>query len=684
MTGAVGMKQPAFDLLVAKYANLCGQIEQLAQVLESELVRGRLPASPAVRLRGMAGRMRAEAGDLRRRQAILHMVQRETYDVPHLTPTGTLWDLPDDVRALQAKLDGETAAGLAQRAAAGDSKALTELQKYTSQAGDPNFAKALLLGLGAKGVIELPASLAMKLRIEMNGGDPDKLSADRSRIANTMKMLSKALAVGTEPQNIAPDTVFMHQIQAEGRAEHRFPGGGSYKGYQSLSTLLGMSDGQPPFSKEFMGTVGRDMIAYDRTKVTWKNPEFVPGISYAAKPLPDLAGMLHLGWALSKNTVESRQPPQSSGDFLEGLMYAAHFSDAASQELLKGNLKYLLHDRPAKLSGTLWARQKHGTDLGLAMVSAMSGRDKESERLFAEARKVLAADIRANVKVDDGNKLKILDSAKLDELSALRYSLALIMKAHLAEIDASFAGEDMGVPDPDARDYDALLAYASLDEAAFWELANAQIARTRISLDGQFAHQRGLDAVLLDRMGVLGHLLAVRKEMLAATGNADKSKSDAESDLFKTLVGTGIGYLPIPYSSLLGKGVKEVYEEAVKYGYGKVGDWLAQQATDAVNRGGQLPTYADDEQATRALVNQMLLGVALEHMSQLSGHDEKDLKNKGFMKNPPEDWSPQDRQDFVHFCEHNNIDLGPLADRAVTKVANEHNLAIHHFADDKE
>ncbi|WP_346179126.1 hypothetical protein, partial [Streptomyces cuspidosporus] len=155
MSGAVGVKQPAFDQMVARFTAACGQVEQCAQALQWELSQAQLPVGPATRLRGMAGRMRAEASDLRRRQAILQHLQATTAYVPQWTPTGTLWDLPDDIRALQAGMDGGKAAELAKKAAQGDAKALSQLQKYGAQAGDPNFAKALLLGLGAKGVIEL-------------------------------------------------------------------------------------------------------------------------------------------------------------------------------------------------------------------------------------------------------------------------------------------------------------------------------------------------------------------------------------------------------------------------------------------------------------------------------------------------------------------------------------------------
>lgn len=275
------------------------------------------------------------------------------------------------MRASRSRLEGETAAALARRAAAGDSRALAALPEHLSRAGDPDFAKALLLGLGAKGVIEFPASLATRLRGELNGGDPERPSADGSRIVSVMKMLGKALAAGTQRPDTGADAAFLHRLQAEGRAGHRFPGGGFYKGYQSLSTLLGMGDGQPPPSREFMGTVGRDMIAYDRTEAAWRNPESAPGTSAAAEPLPDLAGLLDLGRVLGTDTVVPPRPPGSSGDFLEGLLYAARFSGAAARELLRGNLTYLLHERPVRP----------------AMAPAVPGQDEESGGLLADDRK---------------------------------------------------------------------------------------------------------------------------------------------------------------------------------------------------------------------------------------------------------------------------------------------------------
>lgn len=685
MSGAVGVKQPAFDQMVARFTAACGQVEQCAQALQWELSQAQLPVGPATRLRGMAGRMRAEASDLRRRQAILQHLQATTAYVPQWTPTGTLWDLPDDIRALQAGMDGGKAAELAKKAAQGDAKALSQLQKYGAQAGDPNFAKALLLGLGAKGVIELPASLAKKLKSDVVAGDGDKASTDRTLIVGTLTMLSKALAVGTGPRGLDPDSVFMHQLKAEGRAEHRFPGGGgTYRGYQSLSTVLGMSDGHPPFSPQFMRTIGRDMIDFDRTRPGLKPQPIVPGRPYepptSTDPLPDLGGLLHLGWLLTPAKYAPAQ--QGNGldrptDYLNGLMKAAAFSKEASQALLKNNLGYLLHDRREK-----WARTDHGTTLGLAMKAAMSDHDKESMSLFAEARKVLGKDIRANVKAD-GGKLKVLNLGQLEQLSGLRYSLGLIMGSHLEDIDTSFAGKNSA-----AADYDALLAYVALDNEAFWALANNQIARTRMGLDAQYSSGRGADEMLAQRMGMLGHLFALRQEMLGAVGEQYKKQSDAKGELIKELVGTGIGYLPIPYANLFGKGVKEIYEEGVNYGYGKAGDWLTQQAQkileDKKLKNQPLPPFENDQAAGDELVYQMLRSTMVTHIAQFPGVDNRELKHQSFMKKPPEQWGDPEKDDFAKYCRDHNIPMETSADKAKLSMNNAHRDAVNHFADPKE
>ncbi|MFK4269560.1 hypothetical protein [Streptomyces milbemycinicus] len=686
MSGAVGVRQPAFDQMVAQFSAACGLVEQCAQALQWELSQAQLPVAPAVGLRSMVGRMRVEANDLRRRQAILHHLQATTAYVPQWTPMGTLWDLPDDISALQAGMDGGKAAELAKKAAQGDTQALSQLQKYGFEAGDPNFAKALLLGLGAKGVIELPASLAKKLKSDVVSGDADKVSTDRKLIVSTLKMLSKALAVGTAPRTMDPDSDFMHQLKAEGRAEHRFPGGGgTYKGYQSLSTVLAMSDGHPPFSPQFMRTIGRDMIDFDRTGPKLKAQPVLPGMPYApptsTDPLPDLGGLLHLGWLLTPAEYapaaeQGKNPLDRPTDYLNGLMKAAAFSKEASQALLKDNLGYLLHDRREK-----WARTDHGTTLGLAMKVAMSDHDAHSMALFAEARKVLGKDIRANVKAE-GGKLKVMDLGQFEQLSGLRYSLGLIVGSHLEDMDTSFAAKDSA-----ARDYDALLAYVVLDNDTFWALANSQIARTRMGLDNQYSSGSGSDETLAQHMGMLGHIFALRQEMLGAVGEQYKKQSEANGELIKELVGTGIGYLPIPYANLFGKGVKEVYEEGVNYGYGKAGDWLAQKAQSLLadkKPKNELPPFEDDQAAGNDLVYQMLRSTMVAHIAQFPGVGGRELKNQSFMKKPPEQWGDPEKDDFAKYCRKHNIPLVSSADRAKLSMNNAHGDAVSNFADHKE
>lgn len=697
MSGAVGMKQPAFDQMVAQYAAASGHVEQCAQALQWELSLGNLPVAPAVRLRGMVAQMNAEARDLRRRQAILHHLQATTYNVPQWTPTGTLWDLPDDISALQAGMDGGRAAELAKRAAKGDTKALSELQKYGSEAGDPHFAKALLLGLGAKGVVELPAALARKLQGDMVAGDAGKLGEDRTLSVSALKLLSKALAVGTAPGNMDPDTVFLQQLKAEGRAEHSFPGGGgTYKGYQSLSTVLGMSDGHPPFSRQFMQTIGRDMIDFDRAGPKLKSPLVVIGQPYTPPtqtgPLPDLGGLLHLGWLLTPDKyapgAQQKAPFGGRTDYLNNLMHAAAFSKEASQALLKGNLTYLLRGRRSK-----WGQTDHGITFGRAMKVAMSDHDKASMALFDEARQALGQEIRAHVKPFGDHQLKLVNKEELEQISGVRSAFADISTAQLDEIDGILAASDMSGGHPSvasrARDYDALLAFVSMDDEGFRALMNAQLARTRIALDHQFARRGGVDATLLDRMRTLGHLLAVRKEMLAAVYDHDLKKAEAHNEQFKSLVEKGIGYVPVPYASLLGKGVKEGYEEAMKYGYGKVGDWLAKQGEMAPPPGDKGEKYSKDSDAASALMSQMLLSTSAEHFLQLPGVREKDLVGQPFASGhppkvtPPSTWDPEALKAFTQFCELHNVPVAKFGEDSATAVNNAHLRAIGSFADPK-
>jgi hypothetical protein len=277
----------------------------------TELNKAQLDTSPAIRLRAMASRLREQAIDLQRRQRLVHEMERQKINFGFSAGGGTFWELPDRLGALQARVDGAEAADLARKAAAGDRRALSRLMGFT--ADDPQFAKSLLERLGADGVITLPATLAQRLRRDMDARDP-ALGTDEADVQHALKLLSKALAVGTDPSGEGyVGEPYLDRLRSQGRVEHRFPVGGpndTYTGYQSLATLLDLSDGRPPFSARFMQAVGTDMIAYDREHRP-RNPlprtpppvvpPYVPGMPRRTPtaPMPDLTGLLQLGWALT-------------------------------------------------------------------------------------------------------------------------------------------------------------------------------------------------------------------------------------------------------------------------------------------------------------------------------------------------------------------------------------------------
>jgi hypothetical protein len=516
----VGVKQPAFDTMVGQHVRAAARIDQLARALWAELNKVQLDTAPAIRLRDMASRLRAQANDLQRRQRLVHQMERQKISFGFCTNSGTFWQLPDRLGALQARVDGGAAADLAEKAAAGDRKALSRLAGFAAEAGDPHFAKALLEALGADGTITLPAGLAQRLRTDMDARDP-ALGADETGVRSALKLLSKALAVGTDPSGEGyVGDAFLDRLKAQGRADHRFPVGGpndAITGYQSLATLLDLSDGRPPFSVRFLRVVGRDMIAYDREHRP-RNPlpsasppvvlPYVPGTPRrrpedGSAPMPDLTGLLRLGWALTPPGDRATVEPPAKGrtDFLNGLLHIAGFSKAGAQALLdhtpagqrNSDLEYLLHERRAR-----WAYTDHGTRLGQTMKAAMSGHDATSQRLFKETSQLLGRDTRRYFTYDKDHHLRFADTdGHADDLSGLRPSLGDILSAHLKDIDGAFFGEVLAqgrvrtVPSP--RDTDALLAEAGQSDEAFTALVRKEIGRARTLLDQQYADGKGIE-----------------------------------------------------------------------------------------------------------------------------------------------------------------------------------------------
>ncbi|MDN3352635.1 hypothetical protein [Actinomadura sp. DC4] len=697
----VGVRQPTFDAMVGRHTRAAAQIDQLAQALWAELNRVQLDTSPAIRLRAMAGRLRAQATDLQRRQRLVHEMERQKIDFTFRAGGGTFWELPDRLGAIQARVDGAEAADLAGKAAAGDRTALSRLMAFAAEAGDPHFAKALLQGLGPDGIITLPAALAQRLRRDMDGRDPS-LGTDEAGVQSALRLLSKALAVGTDPSGEGYlGDAYLDRLKAQGRAEHRLPAD-TYAGYQSLATLLDLSEGHPPFSARFMRVVGSDMIAYDREHRPSHPPPstpppfappYVPGLPRArpedgSAPIPDLTGLLHLGWALTPAGDRATAEPPARGrtDFLNGLLHAAGLSKASAQALLSqtaegqknSDLEYLLHERRAR-----WAYTDHGTRLGQTMKAAMSGHDATSQHLFKETSELLGRDTRRYFTYDKDHHLKFTNTdGHADDLSGLRPSLGDILCSHLKDVAGALFGDVIGggAPrgHPSPRDIDALLAEAGQNDDAFTALVKSGIGRARVQLDQQYSGGQGVDAVLIAQGGLLGHLLAMRREVLIARG----ATVDTANQQVKELIGKGIGLVPVPYAKLFSGVPASLYKELADNQYGKVGDWLFSQTRQDGGSADEDAAAATDEQAVRRLLRQMSLSAAIDHFNDSGGRalGEPFADEKGHIL-PWDRWADDSRAQsrFIDWCEENNFAAPRMSQTLETVISNSHDDAVNSF-----
>lgn len=86
MSDFSGVKQPEFDTMTSKHTQTASQLQELAQALHKELQSAGLDAAPAARLRQLAGRVTTQAEDLRRRQKLVHELQRQKVTFGRSTP----------------------------------------------------------------------------------------------------------------------------------------------------------------------------------------------------------------------------------------------------------------------------------------------------------------------------------------------------------------------------------------------------------------------------------------------------------------------------------------------------------------------------------------------------------------------------------------------------------------------
>ncbi|MBF8188428.1 hypothetical protein ITP53_22400 [Nonomuraea sp. K274] len=650
MTEFTGVKQPEFDTMANKHTEAATRLEELAQALHSELQSAGLDTSPAARLRQLAGRVIAQAEDLRRRQKLVHELQRQKATFGMSTSAGSFLEMPDSLEAATGLLDGTLAGRAALKAANGDTKALAELEKYASRTGDAAFVKAFLGVVGAQGVTRLPGTLAAQLRDARAHGDANRVGLLSGQGGKALRMLSSALAKATDPKNPAyMGAGFLNDLVKEGRAEHK-ASGTTYSGYQAQALIWRAHDGKPPYSKEFMEVVGRDVIVYEheQRKDQWAASKDLLGRTFGGAQIPivDLAGALGLGTLLRPDIQAGSPGMKTTSSVVDDLFHAAKSSREASQALLNHTpagweesvLDYLLTTR--------WGASRQLGDykpISDMLVTATTGQDPTSQKLAAEMTKVLADEVRgAFGKADDGN-LEIRNRDIFGRYAPMSYPLARAISANIDQLSRLYLNHAT-FGKVAAEDMSHALVLATSHDTGFEALVRAQTEHMRAALDT--VPPVGLDTSNAERLGFtkadvkrfdlnengrvdrtdvtqfltdrtveearpFSHIVETRRQVLIAQGVDDKKADNS----LKTMVGDAIGLLPVPGARRVGELATGAFGELVGKGYDKLTgiayDEVARQVAQRMSEHGRgldetHRTLADNRLAVERLAEQML------------------------------------------------------------------------------
>jgi hypothetical protein len=587
--GTSGVILGEFEAISRQMDKAAPVIDELAQQMWSILNSAGVDTAPAMKVKSIAEWADSAAIDIRRRLRLVHEMDRQDIAMAgYCTSQGTYLTLPDRYQDQLAVLDGRTAGDLLKKAANGDRAALTKLSAFANQARNPYFAKALLDAIGAKGLTELPAQLAEPLRDQLKQNQTQGLAqAKQTRLI--LDILRNALAIATDPHaKVHVDDQFLSDLAKEGESIHEVAGI-KYPGYAALGTILLATTGKPPFSPEFMRTVGQDMIAYDQRARA--------DLGGGNGPPPDIAGTFGLGDILAPTLDQpGAQPsPLKPPDYLSGLLRAAAGSAASAQALLDGTppnspsaqntLTYLLRDRWRE-----WKMGDRGDALGKALEVAAKGNDDASKRLAVLITQIRADDIDSFMSVH-GNRWTISDRDRVDALSGLRDSLAVILGNHIDDVGAALQHPEVATR-PDAGheilqgykeralfasdDLYRLLADIGRDEGAYKSLLWAQAAHMRKAIDDAY-DLPGRSVVDWANMeaGVLGSIVAGYQEAQLAEGLSRVEAEKRANDSTQALLDFGIGLLPVPGAKQLGAATNDLarnaYESLGKLAYGDFG-----------------------------------------------------------------------------------------------------------------
>ncbi|MGN9781796.1 hypothetical protein ACTMTF_10235 [Nonomuraea sp. ZG12] len=675
MTEFSGVKQPEFDTMTGRHAQAARQLEELARRLHGELQGAGLDTSPATRLRELAGRVTTQAEDLRRRQKLVRELQRQKVSFGTSTPAGSFLEMPDGLDAAKSLLDGTLAGRAALNASRGDAKALAELEKYASRAGDAEFVKVFLSVLGAGGATRLPGAIATQLRAASKHGDLARVASLSAQGQRALGMLSRTLAKATDPKNPAyMGADFTRDLVKQGRTEHK-SGDMKYSGYQAQALIWRAHEGKPPYSKEFMEIVGRDVIVYEREQreSAWKASE---DYSWVQRPILDLASVLGLGTLLRPGTQAGPPGAKSSSSVVDDLFHAAKSSREASHALLahtpagwkESMLDYLLTTR--------WGVSRYlgnYAPLNDMLVTATTGQDATSQALAAKMTKIVADEVRSAFEQGADGNLTIRNRETFDRLAPLSYPLARAISANIDQLSELLLNKG-SFGEVKAGDMSYALVLATSDNAGFEALVRAQTEHMRAALEtvppvgltASNAEQFGFtksdikqfdldedgrvtkDDILhsledrtKEEASPFGHIVEIRRQTLIAQGLDDKKVDES----LKTMVRNAIGLLPVPGTrqvselavGAFGELISKQYDKLAGATYDEIAKHVAQQMS--AHRGGldeANQTIANNRLAVERLTEQMLATTIL-NKGLLDG---RELKNQPFAADTPPKLKP--------------------------------------------
>jgi hypothetical protein len=657
-----GVQLGSFGSLARQVLSSGAQLEQLSHALRSELDRLGVSTAPAMRILTIAQWAKNKGPELQQRHQAALQWARGTGDPALLSGGYVPIDESHFGDAAVKTREGTAAAGLAKQAAKGDQKALKELlASYADKANNPYFAAALMRALGPKGLVELPASMARRLRgLLKYGHNPSDLTKHTIKDnATLLKFLNSSLATATDTKNPAyVGSDFIEALKQQGRAAHRDSGGANYYGYWGLGQILHASHTKTPdnikdvpFGKNFLTDVGGDMIAWDREQM---KKIYAGGIDHSSVFFSGPFPQRQLGMPNILNQPGVYPPGDKiiSADPLAGLAEAASTNRKAAQDLLdyppdsgkKSNLSYLLHDRRK-----FWGVSDHGDALGHMLEVAEKGHDSESKRLAVWTTWIRANDLRNDFGVK-GQQLTVNDKDGLDALSGMRDSEANILAFHIdAVIDSLGNPDGLGriksgdvldigkyratTPHFGTADLDRILIDAGLDDNAYQTLINAQSGHMKATIDEAIGKgATDLKGITGKEVSALAHIVQARGQGLLADGRLKDKQEQMRHDALAKIVQMGVGYVPIPGANLLkaaaGTNISDFYKQLAGMGYDNLSSKLAGQA-GAGAEDKALTDTTDGEKAATSLIHQMIQSSILDH----GKYEHTGLDGQPFMRN---------------------------------------------------